>query len=381
MVFTRIKIDNFYMFKDFDINFIVPKKIDNILLEEERYIYGKNLNYKKVNIILGGNASGKTTFGAFLNLLQNMIRGKSVNLAAIIYDKKRIAKAEIEFLIHNHIFRYKVEVKEDNVKEFFKCVKIFETNNYNKLQNKLAKADWIVKMTTGELADFQSQLVNEKITMDNNNIIIKNYLDFGISFNYLLANYEQQTNGKSKKLELIELFLKSIDPSIKKTHKIKVDDEETDNYLIEFNNGEKIIVPDGDPNKIDKGRLSQGTIEALAVADLIATKDQYNLVYLDERLASMHSELANAIVTKLIALTYNFQQLFITSHDENILDLNLPNHSFVFLKREEYIKVINPEKTLNKNDRELRNYYRNDFFESQPNYDEIWNLEVNDIES
>ena len=59
----------------------------------------------------------------------------------------------------------------------------------------------------------------------------------------------------------------------------------------------------------------------------------------------------------------------------DILEMNLPSHSYTFLKKDGYSEFIHPEKLgYNKNDRGLLSYVKNDVFGTRPNLDSIYNL-------
>lgn len=67
----EIKADNLYAFKNFHINMSYPKKIVDSTIENEYLTDRLNFRYKKVNIIMGGNATGKTSIGKLLMTFAN----------------------------------------------------------------------------------------------------------------------------------------------------------------------------------------------------------------------------------------------------------------------------------------------------------------------
>ena len=73
MIIMDIKVDNFYAFKNFHMNMSYPKKIVDSTIEEEFLEERPNFRYKKVNIIMGGNATGKTSLGRLLMLFTNYL--------------------------------------------------------------------------------------------------------------------------------------------------------------------------------------------------------------------------------------------------------------------------------------------------------------------
>ena len=69
MVIMDVKFDNFYAFRNFHMNMAYPKKILHSYIENEFLEGYPNFRYKKVNIIMGANASGKTSLGKMLGSL------------------------------------------------------------------------------------------------------------------------------------------------------------------------------------------------------------------------------------------------------------------------------------------------------------------------
>ena len=61
-----LKLDNLCAFRNFHVNFSYPKKIVNSYIEHEHLDGLPNFRYKKVNIIMGSNATGKTSLGRLI---------------------------------------------------------------------------------------------------------------------------------------------------------------------------------------------------------------------------------------------------------------------------------------------------------------------------
>ncbi|ALF26074.1 hypothetical protein [Fusobacterium nucleatum] len=63
MIVLNLELDNLLGFEDFKINFSYPKKDENSGIKDE-FLKGRpNFRYKKVNILLGANYTGKTSIG------------------------------------------------------------------------------------------------------------------------------------------------------------------------------------------------------------------------------------------------------------------------------------------------------------------------------
>ena len=63
MVIAKVYLDNILCFKEFNVDFTYPKKIVNSTIKNEFLEGVPNFKVKKVNILIGSNASGKTSFG------------------------------------------------------------------------------------------------------------------------------------------------------------------------------------------------------------------------------------------------------------------------------------------------------------------------------
>ena len=123
---------------------------------------------------------------------------------------------------------------------------------------------------------------------------------------------------------------------------------------------------------IDDSILSSGTKEGIHIGNILYNiirdkeNNSYRAYYVDEKFAYIHTELEKNILSIMLDLLPKESQLFFTTHNSDILDFNVPIHSFTFLKKEDNIEVVNPEKYILKNDRRLKNYIENDMFGTQP---------------
>ncbi len=66
MIIMNLKVNNLLAFKDFEVDFSYPKKIVDSYIENEHLKGHPNFRYKKVNIVMGANASGKTSLGRMI---------------------------------------------------------------------------------------------------------------------------------------------------------------------------------------------------------------------------------------------------------------------------------------------------------------------------
>ena len=76
MIVLDLELKGIYGFNDFHINFSYPKKIVNSIIDQE-YLKGRErFRYKKAVILMGANATGKTSLGkALLRIFGYMTDG------------------------------------------------------------------------------------------------------------------------------------------------------------------------------------------------------------------------------------------------------------------------------------------------------------------
>ena len=97
MVVLDVKLDNFYAFKNFHMNLTYPKKIVGSSIKEEYLPGHPNFRYKKINIIMGANASGKTSFGhALMNIFNFLDKKNYETITAAISDNSKPASFSID---------------------------------------------------------------------------------------------------------------------------------------------------------------------------------------------------------------------------------------------------------------------------------------------
>ena len=72
MIVLNLELKGIYGFNDFHINFSYPKKIVNSIINQE-YLKGRErFRYKKAVILMGANATGKTSLGKALLLTRKL---------------------------------------------------------------------------------------------------------------------------------------------------------------------------------------------------------------------------------------------------------------------------------------------------------------------
>lgn len=365
MIVMDLKIDNFFAFNNFHINMSYPKKIVDSLINPEHLQDRPNFRYKKVNIILGANATGKTSLGRILMSSFNFISRKEiVALTDCINDHSKEASISLDFIINeNKLYRLLARIlpegdnlyNEDNVKIKVASVNINKRDNYEICAKKLDKLI--------ESADYGYLEELDKVSF------------FGWFFIYANDEKFHQAPLSEEYFKILETVLKALDPSIKGIEKI----EDVENsYIISIGN-KKILVQDGEIVK--KNIISSGTASGIAIANFLAEiiEGKYGFYYCDEKFSFVHSEVEKAILNIMISRLPQNQQLFFTTHNTDILDMNLPKHSFTFLKKykvdDDYvIECVYPSDYLKRNTDSLKLAAENDLFLSSPDLDNLYTL-------
>ena len=346
MIIMDLKLDNIYSFKDFHINFSYPKKLVGSTIDNEYLVNRPNFRYKKVNVIIGTNASGKTTLGkSILNIFNFINKNLTEGLLEAINDKHKNAFFSIDYIINsntlnrvtctilpndelNKISRFKIDIlttsitKKDSYESCVKKLKIQlyddldELSYYDKIQ-RLPKFGWF----------YSGAKIHDS---------------FSFEFNYM-----------EERLDFLNKILKTLDPSIKEINK---SNDVKNGIVIKFHNDENDIILQN--NMPINDRLSSGTKVGIDIAEMVSSiyLKINGFYYCDEKFSYIHSELEQKILNLMVEMLGDYDQLFFTTHNLDVLKMNFPIHSFIFLNKEKtQINVKYAENYIKKNNVQLRN--------------------------
>lgn len=367
MIIMDLKINNFFAFKNFHMNMSYPKKIVNSYIQDEYLKDRSNFRYKKVNILMGANATGKTSVGRMLMKIFNFIdKQQYKTLVSVICDNHKDAYFSMDFVVESYRL-YRLDVKigaicnDDDSHPLFACtryVDIQEKDSYESCVKKLEKIPLELK------SNFVEEL--EKIER----------------MAWLFAYPADLSTGivscsKSDKYPMIlDYTLRALDSSIQAVEKI---DMVENTYVIRMKN-QNLVIQDGEV--IKNNILSSGTKAGIDIAQMLAAiiNGDNGFYYCDEKFSYVHSDIEKAFLSIMMNGLKDNDQLFFTTHNTDILDLPLPKHTFVFLKKDVYdeetpIKCVQASDFLKRNTDSLRNAVENDLFSVSPNLDLIYDIE------
>lgn len=370
MIVMDIRLDNFMAFKNFHMNMSYPKKILNSYIEEEHLKDHPNFRYKKVNILMGANASGKTSFGRMLmNIFNFMDKKEMERITRAICDTSKKAMFSMDFITIEGDCLYRVitqidpetdgKYKDTDINICVNHVKIGAKDSYETCSKRLNIQDCIMKK------NFSEELGKIK----GLSWLFEYPADFGGINKY-------STYNNSIYLKVLENTLKALDTSIIKVEKIR---DVENSFVIRMRN-QDVIIQDG---KLTKSNiLSSGTKAGITIAGMVTAiiNGENGFYYCDEKFSYIHTDIEKAFLSLMIQCLRKNDQLFFTTHNTDILDLPLPKHTFTFLKKDvnddtESIKCVNASEFLKRSTDSVKNAVENDLFSAAPSAELIYQLE------
>lgn len=367
MVVLDVRLDNFYAFKDFHMSLTYPKKIVGSCIKDEHLSGRPNFRYKKINIIMGANASGKTTFGYMLRNIFNFLAKKNYEIITdAICNREKEAFFALDMAFDSNILyrtictisprvgegytdeNIKLEIHKEKITSkdsYESCVKRIESVPYSPEKNyvdeleKMEPLDWFFEYPrdTDRILRFPD---NDKL------------------FHAVLEN-----------------ILKALDPSIQM---VETSRDVKNAFVIRFQD-KAVILQSGE--RFTTNLLSSGTKAGVEVARVVSSlmQGKNSFYYCDEKFPYIHSDIEKAILSLMIDYIRPNSQLFFTTHNTDILDINLPKHSFTFFCKdadniEHPITCVDASSFLKRNTDSLKNAVDNDLFSCAPAVDLIYEI-------
>ena len=373
MVIMNIRLDNILLFRDFDLNLSYPKKIVGSSIEDEHLQDRPNFRYRKLVVLMGANATGKTALGKALIMILNFISKKEAGLLFGLVDNRlQPASFSIEFAFPDyHLYRISAWIK---AKE-----------NFNDEYSGADLSVEIKQIYIRKQDSYETCVARLNMSMP---VSAEHYVDLLESVPPMswLFEYPFASEGKQRAVRpaaphiyasVLKKTLQTLDPRI--TDVLEVPAFEN-TYSIVYPNS-SIMIQDGMISQPEK--LSSGTNEGIGVALLITSiKIRANeFFFCDEKFSHIHSDMEKAFLSLMIQLLAPDQQLFFTTHNPDILDMDLPLHSFAFLRRDHLeqnkISCVYASDFIKKETISLRNAVENDLFCSSPATSAVFSLAEN----
>lgn len=365
MIIMDLRMDNFFAFRQFHMNMSYPKKIVGSYITNEHLKDRENFRYKKVNILMGGNATGKTSIGKMMMAICNFINRKEASqLTQYVTDPLREAVLTMDFV----------------ARQFVLCrldIKITPGSDSDHMLVSICKRETVInkrdsyEMCAQRLEDLPLEYQRDYA------LVLDEIESIGWMFTYpsdmvgKVAEFPQDDDFA----KVLSYTLRTLDPAIRDVSRLK---EVENTYVIHMNSGD-LLMQDG--QVIKRNILSSGTLAGIDIASLIFSiyKGECGFYYCDEKFSYVHSELEKVFLTLMIHGLKANEQLFFTTHNSDILDLPLPKHTYTFLKKdiyedEEVIRCVYASDYLKKNTDSVRNAVENDLFATMPNVELLYKI-------
>ncbi len=168
-------------------------------------------------------------------------------------------------------------------------------------------------------------------------------------------------------LKTLRAVIGTLDPSLQD---ISLSKDLKDTFIIR-RDGSEIIIQEG--RLLNRELLSSGTAEGIDIAMFLAAMSakESSFYYCDEHFSYIQSDIEKRIFGIMLDRIGADEQLIFTTHNTDMLDLNLPKHSYVFLRKhlEEgkyQVSAISASDVLKRNTDSLRCAVENDVFATLP---------------
>ena len=360
MIVLNLKLNNIYGFSDFNIDFSYPKKIVNSLLEDE-FLEGRpNFRYKKAVILMGANATGKTSLGkALLNIVNFINSADPAALHSLPLSSEKasfqIDFVNIGYILHRLIGEITESENGNEIHVKYSCTDILPRDSYESCRDKL---------TTCDIKDYTE--LCKRIGK----------IDYTFSCPDIKPTTKVSKIKKSLALKTLKAVIGTLDPTLTD---VSISKDLRNSFIIRRKR-EEIIVQDG--KLLNRDSLSSGTAEGVDISLFLALlmAERNGFYYCDEHFSYIQSDIEKRIFGLMVEYLGRHGQLIFTTHNTDMLDLNLPKHCFAFLRKKEEdeynVCVTYASEILKRNTDSIRCAVENDVFSSLPDESLLDELEM-----
>ena len=349
MIVLNLELKGIYGFDDFHINFSYLKKIVNSIIEHEHLIGRERFRYKKAVILMGANATGKTSLGkALLRIFGYMSDGNPSPLFDMAADNNGYFCIDFvngDYLLQRLVVH--IDAFNEDIDIRYQTADIDTMDSYEKCVKKLK--DQTVETTSKPL----KKLVGN------------------IQYRFACPEIEKslKLTGANKKvlLKTLHAVIGTLDPTLQD---VSLSKDLKDTFIIRHR-GTEIIIQEG--KLLNRDILSSGTAEGIDVAMFLAAMAtrESSFYYCDEHFSYIQSDIEKRIFEIMMDRIGENEQLIFTTHNTDMLDLNLPKHSYVFLRKHledgsYQVSAVSASDVLKRNTDSLRCAVENDVFASHP---------------
>ena len=360
MIVLNAKLNRIYGFDDFEVDFTYPKKVVGSLIEDEFLEGRERFRYKKAVILMGTNATGKTSFGKALLRIFEFVQTANIARLQELRTGSEDAGFQVDFVNGGYILhRLCGVIGEENVRINYFTAEIGKNDSY--------------EITVKKLVDRTSETANNYSALKK----LIGPLNFRFAYPEIEPSLRLGGINRNSLLKTLRAVIGTLDPTLTD---VSIAKDLKDSFIIR-RRGTEIIIQDG--KLLNREALSSGTAEGVDVAVFLAAMLEKNgsFYYCDEHFSYIQSDIEKRIFGLMLERLGKNEQLIFTTHNTDMLDLNLPKHTFAFLKKEcsdgEYkVSVTFASDLLKRNTDSVRCALENDMFGSLPDDSLLDELEV-----
>ena len=377
MILTNIKIANLYCFDDLNVDFTFAKKIVSSTLDDEFLENRPKFKFKRFCILMGPNSVGKSAFAKVIYAVNSFLKGYTLpaTTAEAFIDPTKLATLEVEFVtpksLFIHILKLEIAPSSNKISSIeYASLPILKSDTNTICREKLEK------LMQGE--EFPKSVVIKSQDKIRSAINKLKKIDFEIEYDFEFDDHAFKTSlALNIDPKLVFALIKTFEPNVTKVvaHEIADPFVQCTCYTIEFSNKKSFDFYPISPVTSAISHLSKGTCQLLTAMECICkiisnSKNESSVFYsLDDKLSSCDSELELLILNLMVSKLSRNSQLLYISHNNDLLGIDFPTHSFLFLGRGgPLVKAFLPEQMgYSKNDRSLLSLVKNNCFSTIPN--------------
>ena len=360
MIIMDVKLNHVYGFDDFHVCLTYPRKLSVSLIGSEALEGRSRFRYKKAVILMGSNATGKTSLGRALLKIFSAIKESNEAILRDLYEGDSPAEFQVDFVNEGYtLHRLNGLVDGENVSIRYYAAEIAEMDSYEMTVEKLVER-------TEEVGGSFKQLKT-----------MIGPLEFRFAYPEIETSLRMADVKKTELLKTLRAVIGTLDPTLTDVSIAK----DLKNSFVIRRRGKEIIIQEG--KLLNRELLSSGTAEGIDVAVFLASMGAgtNGFYYCDEHFSYIQSDIEKRIFGLMVERLGLNEQLIFTTHNSDMLNLNLPKHTFAFMKKEiedgEYkVSVTFASDYLKRNTDSVKCAMENDVFGSLPDDSLLDELEV-----
>ena len=313
MIILNIKLNHVYGFDDFQMNFTYPRKLSVSLIGEEALAGRERFRYKKAIILMGTNATGKTSLGRALLKIFSSVKEANEAFLRDLYSGDQPAEFLVDFVNEGHtLHRLKGSVKGEDVNLHYYSAEIGEKDSYEMAVEKL----------TDRTADLNGNIKELKKQVG--------VLEYRFAYPEIETSLRVRDVKKDALLKTLRAVIGTLDPTLTN---ISIAKDLKDSFIIRRRSKE-LIIQEG--KLLNRELMSSGTAEGIDVAVFLASmlSNRNCFYYCDEHFSYIQSDIEKRIFGLMVERLGANEQLIFTTHNTDMLNLNLPKHTFAFMRKE-----------------------------------------------